>query len=45
MRRHFLSVLERAAIREVSGDPGGVERMIANGCVDAGGRGAARVMR
>ena len=36
MRRHFLRVLKRAAIGEVSSDPGGAERVAADFRRDAG---------
>jgi hypothetical protein len=37
VRRHFLRVLERAAIGKVSGDAGRAERVIADRRVNAGG--------
>jgi hypothetical protein len=40
MRGHFLRVLERAALGEVGGDPGGTECVAADFRRDAGRRGA-----
>src|SRR3954469_2504619 len=39
--RHFLRVLERAAVREIGGDAGRPERVTADRFGDAGRRGAA----
>jgi hypothetical protein len=40
VRRHFLRVLERAACGDISGDPGGAERVTADIRRDAGRGGA-----
>ena len=40
MRRHFLRVLERAACGDISGDPGGAERVTADFRRGAGRGGA-----
>jgi hypothetical protein len=40
MCRHLLGALERAAVGEVGGDPGGTKRVAADFRRDAGSRGA-----
>jgi hypothetical protein len=41
VRGHFLRVLERAAVGEIGGDPGGAKRVATDFPRDAGRRGAA----
>jgi hypothetical protein len=45
MRCHFLRVLERAAVREVSRNPSGAERVAANFCRDAAAAARRRIIR
>jgi hypothetical protein len=45
VRRHRLRVFQRAAVGEISGDPGRTERVVADRRHDAGGEGALRTMR